>query len=76
MLFTGSAREAVPMPRIPCVEQSICTGCELCEQICPEVFRMNDDGVSEVYNPQGASEDKIQEAIDSCPVQCISWIDE
>jgi ferredoxin len=63
------------MPKTPYVEQSICTGCELCEQICPEVFRMNDEGLSEVYNPQGASEEKIQDAIDSCPVQCISWID-
>jgi ferredoxin len=66
----------ISMPGIPYVDQGICTGCELCGQICPEVFRMNDDGVSEVYNPQGTSEDKIQEAIDSCPVQCISWIDE
>lgn len=64
------------MPQTPYVDQSICTGCELCEQLCPEVFRMNDEGVSEVYDPHGASEDKIQDAIDSCPVQCISWIDE
>lgn len=64
------------MPKTPYVDQAICTGCELCEQLCPEVFRMNDEGVSEVYEPNGAPEDKIQDAIDSCPVQCISWIDE
>ena len=28
---------------------------------------------SEVSNQYGASEDKIQEAIDQCPVQCIHW---
>ena len=63
------------MPKTPYVDQVSCTGCELCEQLCPEVFRMNDEGVSEVYEPNGAPEDKIQDAIDSCPVQCISWID-
>jgi ferredoxin len=37
------------------------------------VFRLNEDDVSEVHNPGGASEEKIQEAIDSCPVECIYW---
>jgi len=39
----------------------------------PEVFQLNDKDLSEVYNPTGASEEKIQEAMDSCPVQCIHW---
>ena len=61
------------MPRTPYVDQSECTGCELCAEICPEVFQMNEDGLSEVYNSEGASEEKIQDAVDSCPVQCIHW---
>ena len=61
------------MPRIPFVDQEECTGCGLCEEICPEVFQMNEDNVSEVYDADGASEDKIQEAIDDCPVECIHW---
>jgi len=61
------------MARIPCVDQSECTGCELCVEICPEVFRMNEEGLSEVYNREGAAEEKIKDAIDSCPVECISW---
>jgi ferredoxin len=39
----------------------------------PEVFRMNKDDLAEVYDPFGASEEKIQEAIDGCPVNCIHW---
>jgi ferredoxin len=27
-------------------------------------------------NPGGAPDEKIQEAIDSCPVSCIHWADE
>jgi ferredoxin len=61
------------LAKVPYVDQEACTGCELCNQICPDVFEMNDEGLAEVKNPQGASEDEIQEAIDSCPAECISW---
>jgi ferredoxin len=57
------------------VDQDECIGCELCVDTCPEVFRMTDDSVSEVINPEGAPEEKIQEAIDNCPVECIHWED-
>ena len=63
------------MAMIPFVDQEECTGCGLCEEVCPEVFQMNEDDVSEVYDEDGASEDKIQEAIDGCPVECIHWED-
>ena len=55
------------------VDQEICIGCGLCVSIVPEVFQLNDAGVSEVRQQAGASEAKIQEAIDSCPVNCIHW---
>jgi ferredoxin len=61
------------MAKIPYVEENDCISCGLCAEICPEVFRLNDQDLSQVYNPAGASEEKIQEAIDSCPVQCIRW---
>lgn len=57
----------------PYVDQDACISCNLCVESVPEVFRMNSDGVAEVYNPTGAPEGKIQEAIDACPVLCISW---
>jgi ferredoxin len=63
------------MAMIPFVEQEECTGCGLCEEVCPEVFQMNEDDVSEVHDEEGASEEKIQEAIDGCPVECIHWED-
>ncbi len=61
------------MAKVPYVNQDECISCGLCVEICPEVFRLNDKDLSEVYNPAGAPEAKIQEAIDSCPVQCIQW---
>jgi ferredoxin len=68
----GSAEE-VAMAREVYVDQDVCIGCGLCTNLVPEVFRLNDNGVSEVYNESGSTEAKIQEAIDSCPVNCIHW---
>ena len=63
--------------RIPKIDEDECIACGNCEAVCPEVFRLNENlGHSEVINPQGASEEKIQEAMDQCPAQCIHWVDE
>ena len=49
-----------------------CVACGTCVEICPEVFKMDDENDTvEVILPTGGPEDLIQEAIDSCPVQCI-----
>ena len=32
-------------------------------------------GRSRVYNQDGDTEEIIQEAIDTCPVDCIHWVD-
>lgn len=61
------------MARIPVVKEDECISCGLCAEICPEVFRLNERDVSEIFDPGGASIEKIQEAMDSCPVKCISW---
>lgn len=61
------------MARKPHVDQDVCISCNLCVDTAPEVFRMNDAGLAEVYDPAGASEAKVQEAIDTCPVSCIHW---
>jgi ferredoxin len=62
------------MARVPVIDADECTACETCVDACPEVFKMSDDGsVAVVYNAAGAAEAKIQEAIDNCPVECISW---
>jgi ferredoxin len=53
-----------------------CIGCGMCEDQCPEVFRLNPDtNIAEIIKPEGGPEDLIQEAIDSCPVECIHWKD-
>jgi ferredoxin len=60
------------MAKVPIVDVDLCTGCELCVETCPDVFEMEDD-IAVVSNADGASEEEIQEAIDNCPVEAITW---
>jgi ferredoxin len=61
------------MAKTPYVDQEACICCNLCADTVPDVFRMNDAGVAEVFDPRGASEEVIQEAMDACPVACVHW---
>jgi len=63
------------MAKVPYVDRDKCIGCGTCVALCPAVFQLKDDGKSDVVDPDGASETEIQQAIDSCPVQCIHWKD-
>ena len=58
---------------IPVVDADLCTGCELCIDIAPNTFELDDEGVCTVVNPEGDDAETVQEAIDSCPVEAISW---
>ena len=54
------------------VDHSLCIGCGLCAGIEPNVFEMNSDNLAEVIaDTTPATEDTVNEAIDSCPVGAI-----
>lgn len=49
-----------------------CISCGLCEGICPNVFRMGENGIAEVYKqPNDSDNSKVQEAAQDCPVSVI-----
>ena len=57
------------------VDESACIGCKQCVWAASATFRMEDDyGRSRVFAQWLNSEDDIQCAIDSCPVDCIHWV--
>lgn len=55
------------------IDKDKCLGCGTCVALSPGVFVLNAEGKAEVKNPTGDSEENIQNVIDSCPVQAISW---
>jgi ferredoxin len=60
----------------PKVNQELCTGDEVCITIAPDVFKMDEKGLSYVQDPNGADKENIQHAINQCPSQAISWIED
>lgn len=58
------------------VDEITCIGCKHCAHVARNTFYIEPDyGRSRVYRQDGDSEDLIQEAIDTCPVDCIHWVD-
>lgn len=56
------------------VDRDACIGCELCVNICPEVFEMDDESIAVVKVDIVPSdvEDTAKEAAESCPTDAIS----
>ncbi len=50
-----------------------CIGCGTCEELCPDVFEVGDDGFARVViDDPSAGADCIIEAVESCPQEAIS----
>ena len=55
------------------VDEFSCIGCKNCANVAPDVFGIEEDfGRARVYGQCGKAE-LVQQAIDSCPVDCIHW---
>lgn len=58
------------------VDEPVCIGCKHCAHVARNTFYIEPDyGRSRVLQQDGDSEELIQEAIDTCPVDCIYWVD-
>ena len=53
------------------VEMGRCIGVGYCVDCAPAMFQMNSNRVAEVVDPEGADEETIMEAAQSCPVDAI-----
>lgn len=58
------------------VDKNKCIGCGTCVSIAPEVFELDKNGKAgvKVSEFKGLKVQKVQEAVDSCPVQAIKII--
>jgi ferredoxin len=58
------------------VDEITCIGCKHCAHVARNTFYIEPDyGRSRVIRQDGDAEEVVQEAIDTCPVDCIHWVD-
>jgi ferredoxin len=58
------------------VDEITCVGCKNCAHVARNTFYIEPDyGRSRVIRQDGDAEEVVQEAIDTCPVDCIHWVD-
>ena len=63
------------------VDKDTCIGCTVCSALAPTVFTVKEDpqygnefkSTADEAVDQVPIESAVQEAIDTCPVSCISW---
>ncbi|WP_269621819.1 ferredoxin [Prochlorococcus marinus] len=57
------------------VDESLCIGCTYCSCVATNTFSMEPiNGRARAIRQDGDSSNLIQEAIDTCPVNCIDWV--
>jgi ferredoxin len=56
------------------IDHDMCIGDGVCEDLCPDVFQLGEDGLAYVINDDPAEElyGCIRDAQDACPVSCIA----
>ena len=57
----------------PVLEMGDCILCEICVEVCPQVFFLNDMRYVEVSDLAEYPQECVDEAIRNCPADCISW---
>lgn len=53
------------------IDRDGCISCGYCEGVCPEVFRLDAEGISEVVGNPADNAKAVNDAADGCPVGVI-----
>ena len=57
------------------VDEAVCIGCRYCAHVACNTFIIEPNlGRSRAIRQDGDSSERIQEAIETCPVDCIHWV--
>ncbi len=55
------------------IDHNKCIGCGRCTELCPQSFKLNENGKSQIINTEEIM--CIKKASDQCPIEAI-WVDE
>ena len=58
------------------IDRTLCSGYGECVGIAPELFRLGDDHMSLVIDPEGTDDENVLDAARGCPVDAITLVDE
>lgn len=55
------------------IDETLCIGCGICANLCPEIFEMDDSGKAKVNSESipESSKECTEMAIEQCPVNAI-----
>jgi len=59
--------------KIPAIDLECCILCDICIELAPQAFQVNDAGFVEVLQLETYLDEDIHEAIKNCPKDCIFW---
>ncbi len=58
------------------VDESACIGCQYCVHVATNTFFVDENyGRARVIRQNGDNLEVVQEAMDTCPVDCMHWVD-
>ena len=58
------------------VDEAACIGCQYCVHVATNTFIVDEDlGRARVFRQNGDNLEVVQEAMDTCPVDCMHWVD-
>jgi ferredoxin len=55
------------------IDKRRCTGCGLCINVCPNLFKIGDDGLAILKNPKLTKPACLKIAAEHCPNAAISY---
>jgi len=55
------------------IDKELCTGCGLCEETCPDIFKLDEDiAIVAKTDYDEYDEECIQESVENCPSEAIT----
>jgi ferredoxin len=71
-IYTGKNKKN--LKRIPVIDLSLCTDCDSCLAVAPDIFHRNSEtGFIELVDHDFYPQEEVDQAISVCPADCIAW---